>query len=322
MDPSSATLPGRTAGLEVAGVTDPGRVRNVNEDAWACHAIDGATVLVVADGMGGHQAGEVASALAVETLLQTYRETDGPPPKRLTRAFQRANSAVHDQSMHRADARGMGTTLTAAVVDGPNLIVGHAGDSRAYLWREGRLTLLTRDHSWVGERVRDGVLSEEEARRHRWRSVITNALGSFPQARLDLFGIELQPGDEVLLCSDGLNSVLTDEALEDLLSRVSSEPAERVAKELVQAANAGGGPDNITVALLRYRGTDRTLRPYSLPTLDDSPHPRTLEPEPEARTTQVLEPAARRPRISWLMPALMVVGFLAVALLLAYLLAR
>ncbi|HWG84877.1 MAG TPA: Stp1/IreP family PP2C-type Ser/Thr phosphatase [Deinococcales bacterium] len=241
---------GRQGSLELAGLTDTGRARSVNEDSWTRADIGAVTLIVVADGMGGHQAGEVASGLAVQQIPKAYAEAAGDPPARLARAFEVANRAVHEHSRRRPDARGMGTTVTAAVLDGPNLVIGHAGDSRAYLWREGALRQLTRDHSWVAERVRSGVLSEEEARTHRWRSVITNALGSFPRVRLDLFGLTLQAGDTLLLCSDGLDAVLNDEEIAAVLERTAPQPAENAARELVRLANEGGGPDNITVALV------------------------------------------------------------------------
>jgi protein phosphatase len=285
----------------------------VNEDAWARDRLASGEVLLVADGMGGHRAGEVASALAVDTLLEGLRQLSVSPPDRLARAFQRANLAVYQQATRRSESRGMGTTLTAVLLDDQYAIVGHVGDSRAYLVRDGALLQLTRDHSWVAERVRQGLLTEAEAREHRWRNIITNALGSQPQLRLDLSGEELREGDALLVCSDGLTGVLTDEVILEVLRAHAFDPAQRAVEALVEAANAAGGPDNVTAVLARVRGLRPRPKAYSLPRLGDDPAPEVRDPHPDATDTMVIEPA-RRPRLEWLGLGLLALCLAAVTL--------
>jgi protein phosphatase len=282
--------------LEVAGLTHPGQVRPANEDTWALEHCPGGELMLVADGMGGHRTGEVASGLASSGLVESLRELDGPPPESLARAFQRANLAVYQQAMRRSESRGMGTTLTAILVDDQYALVGHVGDSRAYLVRDGAIRQVTRDHSWVAERVRQGIITEAEAREHRWRNVITNALGSYPQVRLDLVGVEIRDGDQLVLCSDGLTTVLTDEEILGVLLDHAAEPAERAAQALVDAANAGGGPDNITVVLARVRRVVSRPKRYALPRLEDAAAPVAADPGPDSLSTLVLEPPARATR--------------------------
>ncbi|BAW02230.1 protein phosphatase 2C [Thermus thermophilus] len=166
--------------LEAALKTHPGLKRPKNEDAVGGEATPWGGVYVVADGMGGHRTGEVASRLAVETVLARLSREEPPSPKDLLEALEEANGRIHREAQ-RPENRGMGTTCTVLVLDLPYALVAHVGDSRAYLLREGNLHQLTEDHSWVAERVRQGLLSPEEARTHRWRNVITNALGSFPR---------------------------------------------------------------------------------------------------------------------------------------------
>lgn len=224
-------------GLAFALETHPGLKRPKNEDALGYTLTPWGGVFVVADGMGGHRTGEVAARLAVETILAHLKEGE-PSPKALLQAFEEANARIHGEAQ-RPENRGMGTTATCLLLDLPYALLAHVGDSRAYLLRQGELTLLTEDHSWVAERVRQGLLTPEEARTHRWRNVITNALGSFPQARVDLLGLKLEPGDVFLLCTDGLSGVLDERTLGEVLRHF---PPQEAASRLVALANEWGGP--------------------------------------------------------------------------------
>mgnify|MGYP001773372029 CR=1 FL=1 len=282
-------------GLVFAERTHPGLKRPKNEDALGHLLTPWGGVFVVADGMGGHRTGEVAARLAVETILGHFHEAE-PSPKALLEAFERANARIH-QEAQRPENRGMGTTATCLLLDLPYALVAHVGDSRAYLLRGEELTLLTEDHSWVAERVRQGLLSPEEARTHRWRNVITNALGSFPQARVDLLGLKLFPGDTFLLCTDGLSGVLEDRTLKEVLKNF---PPEEAARRLVELANEWGGPDNISVIVVRVpEELPQSTRPYALPleAARGAPVRLKLGEEPEELPTQVLEP--KRPGLGW-----------------------
>ncbi|APD09365.1 MULTISPECIES: PP2C family protein-serine/threonine phosphatase [Thermus] len=282
--------------LAFALETHPGRKRPKNEDAIGHALTPWGGVFVVADGMGGHRTGEVAARLAVESILEYLKDKE-PSPKALLEAFERANERIFREAQ-RPENRGMGTTATSLVLDLPYALIAHVGDSRAYLLRQGELTLLTEDHSWVAERVRQGLLTPEEARTHRWRNVITNALGSFPQARVDLLGLKLEPGDVFLLCTDGLSGVLDERTLQEVLKTF---PPEEAAKRLVALANEWGGPDNVSAIVVRVpEGLPPGNRPYALPleAARGAPVRLKLGEEPDELPTQVLEPE-RRPRIGW-----------------------
>ena len=226
---------GRTFGL-----SDPGRRRRRNEDAYVISP----PLFAVADGMGGAQAGELASRIAVEAMGE---ETATPGEERVLTLIREANRRVFARSSEDASASGMGTTMTAALVceDG-QVTIGHVGDSRAYLLREGRLEQLTEDHSLVAELVRTGKLSAEEAERHPQRSVITRALGTDAEVDVDTFTVEAQAGDLFLLCSDGLTSMLDDEEILRTVEDADGD-LESAAQGLIRKANRGGGEDNITV---------------------------------------------------------------------------
>jgi PPM family protein phosphatase len=223
------------------GATDQGQVREGNEDGYV---VDRRLQLfAVADGMGGHRAGEVASATALEAMRASVASGTG-----IGDAITNANAAVHGKATGDADLQGMGTTLTAVVPDGNGVLVGHVGDSRAYLLRDGELRQLTTDHSLVEELVREGRLTEEQAAVHPQRSVITRALGVEDNVEVDVYPVPLLPGDRLLLCSDGLTTMLRPQAISSLLRR-ESDPT-RAANLLVDAANAAGGEDNITTIVI------------------------------------------------------------------------
>ncbi|WP_034386581.1 PP2C family serine/threonine-protein phosphatase [Deinococcus sp. YIM 77859] len=241
-------------------LTDVGRQRRVNQDAALALDLPQGGLYAVADGMGGHAAGELAANLALDTLSQHYLEGRGSPPVRLAQAVQAANLAVLRHAV--GEYVGMGTTLLALLIDRGAALLAHVGDSRAYLLRGGELYRLTDDHSWVAEQVRLGNLTEEEARHHQWRSVVSNALGGEERVRLELFGLPVAAGDRLLLCSDGLSGVLSDGALLDLLTR--AQTPDQAVRTLVGAANAAGGPDNITAVVVDVL-QDQRLPHYALP---------------------------------------------------------
>ena len=230
--------------------TDVGRTRSGNEDSHFC----GRTVFAVADGLGGHQGGEVASAAAVEPLAALDGRDFADPAEAaeaLAGAIAEANSAILDQAAGDPALWGMGTTVTAAAVTtGDQLQLAHVGDSRAYLLRDGTLDQVTTDHTVVGELVRRGRLTPAQAAIHPERSILTRAVGLDPRIPVDTPDpIELRPGDQVLLCSDGLTEVVPGPRIAELLS---GEPdGDAACASLIAAANDAGGPDNITVVLLR-----------------------------------------------------------------------
>ncbi len=234
-----------------AGNTDPGRRRRRNEDAYVCEP----PLFAVADGMGGAQAGELASALASEALREG--SIGGAADQRVTQLIQEANRRVFERASADAAASGMGTTVTVALADAENgrVLFGHVGDSRAYLIRDGSLVQLTDDHSLVAELVRSGKLSPEEAETHPQRSVITRALGTDPSVDVDTFAVEARPGDLFLICSDGLSTMVGDETILDVVERHRGDLDEAVGA-LLSAANRGGGEDNITAVLFEIGGAD------------------------------------------------------------------
>jgi len=246
------------ADLQVAQVSDTGRARTHNED-YVDHyvprdpeqlATKGA-IYLVADGMGGHQAGEVASRAAVELVIEQYYADANPDIGTcLVRAFRAANRTIYEQAQADLTKGGMGTTLVAAVIVGSKVYVASVGDSRVYLIGSGGIAQITEDHSWVQEQVRAGLLTPEQARQHPQRNVVTRALGSRPSVDVDLFQGQLGEGDALLLCSDGLSGLIEDRELQAV---VQSQPAQEAARNLVAMANERGGVDNITVLIVHTR---------------------------------------------------------------------
>ena len=223
--------------------TDPGRKRRINEDSF----VIAPPLFAVADGMGGAQAGEVASALAAGALEESGANDGGE--RRVSELIQEANRRVHERATTDAATAGMGTTITAALVEPDGRVVfGHVGDSRAYLLRDDKLEQLTNDHTLVAELVRRGELSPGEAQVHPQRSVITRALGTDPDVDVDTFAVDAEPGDIYLICSDGLSSMVDSREIEDILRKHRAN-LETASKALIRAANHGGGEDNITAVL-------------------------------------------------------------------------
>ncbi len=224
--------------------TDTGRQRRDNEDCVLARP----PVFVVADGMGGAQAGEVASGIAVEAFAEGLAGS-GTAEERLASRAREANRRIFELAASQRERAGMGTTLTAAYLDESQLAIAHVGDSRAYLFRDGALQRLTQDHSLVDELVRRGKLTEEEAAEHPQRSIITRALGPEPDVDVDTWTYPVRAGDLLLLCSDGLTSMISEERVSEILS--GADDLELAAQALIDEANRAGGRDNITVVLFR-----------------------------------------------------------------------
>lgn len=267
--------------------THTGRVRDINEDtvstvldwrlALDLHDDDLRSrghLFAVADGMGGHAAGEIASQLAIATLFRSYygdeeRAADGA----LAGAIAAANAALCQQAESNQEHAGLGTTLVAALLHGSDLIIAHVGDSRAYLFRNGQLSQITHDHSWVAEQMTAGVLTSEEAARHPYRNVITRSLGPDRDPTPAFFHLPIQPADKLLLCTDGLSNLITGAELASILA---AYPADEAADILLERSLERGAPDNVTLALVEFVG--------------DSPQPE------------------RRPRWVWLVAAVLAVA--------------
>ena len=254
--------PGRTP-LRVASITDTGRRRRHNEDAYVVEP----PLFAVADGMGGAQAGELASSLAAAALRDDTAEREGGE-QRVDELIQQANRRVYQRQSQDAAASGMGTTMTVALVEDGRVAIGHVGDSRAYLIRDRSLEQLTEDHSLVAELVRSGKLSPEEAEGHPQRSVITRVLGTDPEVDVDTFSVETKSGDLFMICSDGLTSMVDDETILREIER-NRPDLQAAAKSLVRAANKGGGEDNITVIFFEIaEGGDTQEHTLTLPPVE------------------------------------------------------
>jgi protein phosphatase len=286
--------------LEAGAATDVGRVRQMNEDRYLADE----RLFAVADGVGGHQAGEVASQTSVETLLRVFTEgehtTDG-----LVAAVEAANAAVWQLAQGSREKRGMGTTLTALALvqeaGEEQLALANVGDSRAYLLQQGELTQLTEDHSLVEELVRDGKLTPAEAQVHPQRSIITRALGMEPAIEVDSWEIIPYRGDRILLCSDGLTNELSNERIASILRQLA-DPQE-AARELVRQARAAGGGDNITVVVVdvvddggRSEQASAALAGSAGSGRSQQQSTQTIaEPAPDTRTANVSAPPAAPP---------------------------
>ena len=232
--------------------TDIGCVREQNEDSLIVQP----PLYVVADGMGGHAAGEVASEIAVRTIAELAPEE--PDAEALGRAVEQANRDIINAALLGEGREGMGTTCTAALLQGTRLVIAQVGDSRAYLLHNGALTQLTRDHSLMANMIEAGQLTPEEARTHPNRSVITRALGNDPNMTPDLYEINVEAGDRLLLCSDGLSSMLEDAEIQAVMNRIADP--QRCASTLVSGALVAGGLDNVTVIVVNVEGGRRKAR--------------------------------------------------------------
>ena len=259
-----------------AVASDTGRRRLRNEDNY----VVAPPLFAVADGMGGAQAGEVASRLAASAL--EGGDSDGLSGlERIDALIQEANRRIYDRATSDPSASGMGTTITVALVEGMTIAIGHVGDSRAYLVRAERMEQLTEDHSLVNELLKSGKLSEAEAQVHPQRSVITRAVGTDPDVDVDAFSIEAEDDDIFLLCSDGLTDMVEDEEILELVHEHRGD-LDKAVKALVSAANRGGGDDNITAIAFRIstEAAPSTEDTVAMPALDGG------EVEPDERTRE------------------------------------
>ncbi|MCC5876747.1 MAG: Stp1/IreP family PP2C-type Ser/Thr phosphatase [Candidatus Sumerlaeia bacterium] len=256
-------MPQTSLKIQAAGLSDRGLKRAHNEDSLS--VVPDLGLFIVADGMGGHNAGEVASRQAIESIVEFLRDTasngdEWPIPKdpnlslaenRIVCAIKMANRDVCRLSMEHPEYHGMGTTLVGALLseEGSNISVAHVGDSRCYRLRNSQLEKITLDHSWVEEQLQRGIITLEEAKNHRWKNVITRALGNKLEVDVEVQTFDTQPGDLFLLCSDGLSGMVDDQKMEDA---VLAEPdLEVLAQELIRQANEAGGHDNISLILIR-----------------------------------------------------------------------
>ena len=247
-------------GIEVSSQSDIGCLRQNNEDSFGYwepeddrQFLRKGRLAVVADGMGGYEGGQEASRLAVETLMAVYRDFSGDDPQAaLVEALQAAHEQIRQYSFAHPELRGMGTTCTAAAIVQDALYYVHVGDTRLYLIRDGQITRVTRDHSYVGRLVESGMISAEEAENHPQRNILTAALGTNPELIMDSPAQPepLRPDDVLLICSDGLWGQVRDS---EILDAVENKSAEQAGRQLIELARERGGPDNITVEVLRLR---------------------------------------------------------------------
>src|SRR2546423_9003105 len=254
--------------LAVAARTDGGRIRKGNEDSLQASANPYRELFIVADGMGGHAAGEVASEMSVEMVSHELADLNDLQSAdafdRVANALRAANRSVYERTRTERDKLGMGSTVSALLLSESRFLVGHVGDSRIYLVRDGQLRQLTKDHSLVQEQVDAGLLTPEQARRHPQSNVITRCIGMADDIDPDVFDGEARVGDSFLLASDGLTGMVDDRRIQQLL--LSRAKPERIVDALIQEANVNGGNDNITAVVVRVLGaeatsTDREITP-------------------------------------------------------------
>jgi protein phosphatase len=270
--------------LEYAAATDVGLVRQLNEDSYVAN--DDLGLFVVADGMGGHAGGEIASQTVAGGILDFIRDTEVDPEKtwpfgldpelsnpanRLQLAIRSANRRLADLVNADSALGGTGATMAAALFAGGRLIVSNVGDCRAYLVREGRALQITRDHSFVAEQVALGLIRSEDAKHHPMRHIVTRAVSGDAGMAIDTWEIHVEDGDRILLCSDGIHSLVSDEEFSAIA--VADRPLEEICRELIEAAKRGGGTDNGTVVIVSIRPTDAEESHDVSTILEASPRP-------------------------------------------------
>lgn len=287
--------------FQAAGLSDRGLKRAHNEDSLS--VVPDLGLFLVADGMGGHSAGEVASRQAIETLVDYLRMSEdetarfappAPNPKlsetenRISTGVQLANRDVHKLAEDHNEFHGMGTTIVGLLIDpdGTKAGIAHVGDSRCYRIRDGKIEQMTLDHSWVSEQLQKKIITPEEAKNHRWKNVITRALGHRRDVEVDVQSVELQPNDIFLLCSDGLCGLVDDAALKRIM--LSHADLDECVSNLIRAANEAGGHDNISIVVVRI-----------LPSADEKGAPASIAAAPradsDAQTPAMAEPIVPSP---------------------------
>ena len=260
MQPEDSPASGarRIVDMHVAARSDVGMVRSGNEDSFFAHATKEGGLFIVADGMGGHAAGEVASEMAVQIVSRELNElrtlTGQAPRDRVAESIRNANRAIYERTINESDKQGMGTTVSVLLVSGARWLIGQVGDSRVYLLRDGALTQLTKDHSYVQEQVDAGLLTPEQARYHPYSNVITRCVGAGEEVEADTFQGDFRAGDVFLVCSDGLTGMVDDRRLQQLL--LSRASAGRIVDALIAEANYRGGLDNVTAVVVQIISAD------------------------------------------------------------------
>jgi len=260
MQPEDSPASGarRIVDMHVAARSDVGMVRSGNEDSFFAHATKEGGLFIVADGMGGHAAGEVASEMAVQIVsreLNEMRSLIGQAPReKVSESIRNANRAIYERTINESDKQGMGTTVSVLLVSGARWLIGQVGDSRVYLLRDGALTQLTKDHSYVQEQVDAGLLTPEQARYHPYSNVITRCVGAGEEVEADTFQGDFRAGDVFLVCSDGLTGMVDDRRLQQLL--LSRASAGRIVDALIAEANYRGGLDNVTAVVVQIISAD------------------------------------------------------------------
>jgi protein phosphatase len=248
--------------VDFAASSDVGRVRKANEDSYYVRV----PLFVVADGMGGAQAGEVASQIAVESFKDPLDESLAPEP-RMANVVRHANLEIHKKSRSSDEFHGMGTTITAVLLGDDEITIAHVGDSRAYRLRDGELERLTRDHSLVGEMVRRGAITEAEAEVHPQRSILTRALGPEDEVEIDTLSHSVKDGDVYLICSDGLTGMVSEASIAEQMG--SGKPAKEIGETLIREANENGGVDNITVVAFKVESAGGGAKAPAPPVADE-----------------------------------------------------
>ncbi len=245
--------------FSVGSVTDVGMKRSQNQDSLIAEPEIG--LFVVADGMGGHQGGEIASQMAVEVIshlvCQAMQNENWDPQSVLNHAIQKASQAIHKKATDTPELSGMGTTTVSLLFKGDSLTVGHVGDSRCYMIRDQHIWQITRDHSLVQEKLRAGMITRDALKTDRMKNVITRSVGFEPILSVDLYRVTVLPGDLYLLCSDGLSGLVEDDAILKIVAdgQKNSKPTQAIAKDLVDRANQNGGDDNVSTLLIEVLHT-------------------------------------------------------------------
>jgi serine/threonine protein phosphatase PrpC len=296
-----------------AGESDTGRVRAANEDNWGHVYASWGKAFVVCDGMGGHIGGATASALAVKSVLEyLQRDSMAHPAQSLARAIEFANEQIYATALSQPTLKGMGTTCVVLAQKDDGIWIGHVGDSRAYLWHEGQLHRLTRDHSFVQQLIDSGAITEEEAEQHPRRNELLRALGVRATVEVEVTSTAILPaeGDRFLLCSDGLYGMTFDAGIRGILARTADDA--EASRLLIHAANDAGGTDNITVSMLTVTGSPhRGSRFQAITIATDLRKTMKVTDLPPA-------PAPKSSGKSWLIYALMAVAIAAVAVFVAW----
>jgi len=237
--------------LDIGAMTDAGRIRENNQDAYYLPSLEDKPLFIIADGMGGHKAGEIASNLAVEIIRKSFnKDTNKYIEERILNSIDEANNKIYNKAINEEECSGMGTTVTLVYIDDKQLYIGHVGDSRAYVLKDNKLCQITEDHSLVEELIKNGSISREEAKQHPQRNIITRAVGTGENIDVDIILIPKEDVDMFLLCTDGLTNMLEDEEIKYYL--LNGQNMQKACEDLVNISNDKGGYDNITVIAVKF----------------------------------------------------------------------